>query len=248
MKLPGRATLAANVVALGFLLFLYAGDLYDYTRAQTAEVSAMVKMPNIAFAGAVVVLTIALTVFALLTMAKNSPKDHRAYRLLPILAVVAMFVDLFVLSADTSMISPPDQTTLTLQMLARAATERSGTEAVASAERDIKDLLKELGAPPYLIRGKPAESYSLQYRENCDGPIEDAPGAQVGTFLYCVSKTKKEAWITVVALPYEARFGSPQVFSKDGRAMVAIVTPKIESSGEEGMLPFEMVEELDAGM
>lgn len=225
MKLPGKATVATNVLALLFLAYLYVGDVLDYGRALTAEASALHKLPNVIFASLVLATTGAVVVMLAVKLTRGADAADRVFRLLPIVAVVALFVDLFVLSADDAVINPPDQAAVALQMFTEAASARSTANQVPTSERDLTDLLKDLGAPPYLLKGKPATAYSLSRRDNCTGPVEEAPGVQVGTFIYCVAPDRKSAWVTVMALPYEERFGVPRVLSRQGVSLVTLVRP-----------------------
>lgn len=246
MKLPGKATLATNVIALAFLLFLYVGDLVDYLRAQRAEVSAFGKPPNVLFAALVLAAVTGVLVLLTLKLMQGVEAKNRVFRLLPIVAVVSIFIDLFVLSVDDTLINPADQMSLALQLFGKTASERGTASQVPSTDRDLADIVKEFGAPPYLLRGQPAPAFTIQRRENCEGPVGEAPGAQVGTFLYCVAADKRTAWVTLVALPYEERFGVAKVLSRDGRPMVAIVTPLVpeeldlsEGEADPDVPPFE---------
>ena len=248
MKLPGKGTIASNAIALVFLLFLYVGDVIDFVRARAAEVAAMQQLPNVGFAIAVLAVSVAVAIVVLLAMRRGAPSDSKAFRLLPIVAVVAIFIDLFVLSVDAPIMSSPEHMKTMLQAFARVAHERSTYEHVASSERDLYDAVKEFGAPPYLVKGEPVEAFAIQRRDNCEGPVAEAPGAAVGTFLYCVSKDKKTAWVTVVGLPYEERFGNPKVVSAGGAPLFAIVTPQIPEQAEPPEGPAGDLEPLpDAG-
>ncbi|MFL5319389.1 MAG: hypothetical protein ACJ790_07010 [Myxococcaceae bacterium] len=237
MKLPGRGTLIANAALLALVLWLYVADVYDWARARTADVSALTELPRVGYASFILVATAISVGFFLYGIFKDRPPNFRGYRLLPIVAIVGLFVDLFVLSADELPMPPADQTMLVLHSLARSASERSTPEHVLVSDRELADLVKDFGQPPYLVKGKRAEAFTVQRRMDCDGPIKEAPGAQVGTFLYCVSKDQTRAWLTVVGLPVEQHFGVPAVITRQGEILGAVVeaeTPSEEPGEEPG--------------
>lgn len=243
MKLPGKPTLIANTVLLALVLFLYVADVWDWMRARTAEVSAMPQLPRAGYAGLVLGATLACLLVTLYGMFTDKPKEFRGYRLLPIVAIIGLFVDLFVLSVDTLPVPSPHQAAIILDAFAREASARSGPDQVVDDNGALSDIMKDFNAPPYLVRGKPAEGWTLQIRHNCEGPVLDAPGAQVGTLLYCVSKDRKQAWVSLVALPFEERFGSPRVMTQKGVPLAVVVEPIPEA--EKAALPNGVEEGID---
>jgi hypothetical protein len=206
MRLPGRATLAACVLA-------------------------------------VTVGAIGVAVWAAAT---GKPDRFRGYRFAPIILVLALFVDFFVISANRPPELPPaQQLENTLRVFSASIAERSIGPHVPEDPNVVGPLVEGLGRPPYLVQGRRPEHYALQLRRDCDGPIREAPGATVGAVLYCVSADRKTAWITVQALPAGQTFGSPQVFSVGGQAVVwtaeavpdEALAPAVEPGGEPGVEP-----------
>jgi hypothetical protein len=217
MKLPGRLTVGIHLAGVGALAWLYGGDLIEYRRALGAEVAAMTELPNAALAvGACLAGAAALGV-ALWSVLRGKPAGFRGYRVLPIVVVVVVFVDLFVLGAARGPgIPSPAAFNATLDQFAEKARERSKPGAVLADAQALDGLLAALGRPPYLSRGVRVPRYSLVLREGCEGPVTLAGGAPVGTVYYCVSAARDRAWVTGVALPVEQRFGAPAVFSAGG--------------------------------
>lgn len=239
MNGPSRKTLLVNVLCLGALGWIYGGDLSDALRARTAEVSALLTPPSAVRASVVLGLTgVALAVF-LAGVLRKKPEGFKGYRLLPILLVVALFVDL-VLAESKTPLDSPEMASVALQHFQAEAQKLSTVEAVPSRAQVLQPLVDALGAPPYLERGTPVPAYALQVRMDCEGPVRDAPGTRPGTLLYCVARDRKQAWVTLVGLPSEVRFGAPAVLSRRGEPRVSTVRVQVpeepdESEGVQGI-------------
>lgn len=227
-----RKTLVTNVLCLGALGWIYGGDLSDALRARTAEVSALLAPPSAARASGVLGLAgVGLAVF-LAGLLRKKPEGFKGYRLLPILLVVALFVDL-VLAEGRTPLDSPELAAVALQRFQAEAQKLSTVEAVPSRAQALQPLVDALGAPPYLERGAPVPAYALQVRTECEGPARDAPGTRPGTLLYCVARDGKQAWVTLVGLPAEVRFGAPAVVSRRGEPRVATVRVQEPAEPEE---------------
>jgi hypothetical protein len=219
-----RRSSVALLVSAAVLAWLYGGDLLDYWRAKHAEVSAMSELPRLWFACTALLGTIAGGAAAAWARRTKSSPDYRAYRLLPIWAVLALFVDFLVLQS-ASPLSSAEELWLGLHAFQRRAQEVADERGLPRDAQGLSDVLDALGSgPPYLEQGAPAREYRLQVRHDCAGPVEEAPGSGVGTILYCVSGDGRTAWITAVALPAEQRFGPPRVFSVGGQVRALVVT------------------------
>jgi hypothetical protein len=217
-------TVLANTVCFALLAWLYGGDLRDALRARTAEVAAFQQLPSPLKPSLVLGVTGAALLVALYGLARRRGTDFRGYRLLPIVLVSALFLDLLFAESEVPL-SSASMSQYALQRFGQGAQERSREGRVPTERTALQPLVEELGAPPYLVKGAPLQRYALQVRENCDGPVTQAPGAQVGTLVYCVARGAEGAWVTLVALPSEQRFGPPQVFSTAGRPHVVSVLP-----------------------
>lgn len=227
MKGPGRGLVVVGLASALLLAWLYGGDLLDFFRARKAPVSAFTELPNVWFAGAVLAATAAAAgAFAWGLGSKKGP-DYRGYRLLPIVALVSLFIDLFALSASKVPIGSADHLSMTLQLFQQQAQGLATAAAVSDDPAALSALLPSLGEPPFLLEGRRAKAYSLQLRTGCAGPAGAAgaaPATQVGTFIYCVAKDRQTAWTTVVALPAEERFGEAAIFTRGGQLQAALVT------------------------
>jgi hypothetical protein len=153
---------------------------------------------------------------ALYGLLRRRGPEFRGYRLLPIVLVSALFLDLLFAESEVP-VSSAGSASFALQHFAKEAQALSRNGTLPTEPAQLQPLLEQLGAPPYLVRGQPAPAYGLQVRQRCDGPVTQAPGAQVGTLLYCVAPDARTAWVSLVGLPSEQRFGPPQVFSAAGR-------------------------------
>jgi hypothetical protein len=244
MKLPSTKTLVANVACLVVLGWLYGGDLMDALQARGAEVSAFLEPPRVGWPAGVLVATVGVLGVVAWGLWRGRGEDFKGYRLLPILLVSALFVDLMFSESQLPM-PPTDVAVLSLRHFQQQAQALASEKAVPADPAVLRPLLDELGEPPYLVRGTRVGAWSLQVRENCEGPIAEAPGAQVGTLLYCVSPGRERAWITLVGLEAGARFGVPVVLSVGGEPHYALVrTVGPEPSVEEvqgDSLPFQAI-------
>ncbi len=224
MKLPSRKTLLANAACLLLLAWLYGGDLLDGLRARDAEVSAFTVLPSVNRPAGVLVLGVLALGGVVWGLMRRRGDEYKGYRLLPILLVGALFVDLVV--AESRMpLGSTDLATMSLQYFHQLAQEQATQEAVSADPALLRPLLDKLGRPPYLVRGQPLQGYTLQVREGCEGPVRSAPGIQPGTFIYCVAPGRKGAWLTLVGLPAERRFGEPDVLSVGGEVRFLLVRP-----------------------
>lgn len=227
MTLPSRKTLLGNVLSLAAIAWIYGGDLSDAVRARTAEVSALVELPSPVRPTVVLSLAaLALGVVVLGGIARGKAEGFKGYRLLPILLVGALFADL-VLAESRIPIDSTDMASMSLQRFQKLAQELSTRDAVVDDPRILQPFLEEMGRPPYLVRGEPMTAYTLQVRKDCEGPVRDAPGVRPGTVLYCVAPERKAAWVTVVGLSGETRFGSPEMLSVRGEVRFLLVQPAI---------------------
>ncbi len=216
MMRPSTKTWLSNAVCLVVLAWLYGGDLRDALRARTAEVAAFALPPSPVQPAVVLAVTALAALVALYGLARRRGPEFRGYRLLPIVLVSALFLDLLFAESEVP-VSSAGAANYALQHFAQAVQQRAGAGALPTTPAQLQPLLEPLGQPPYLVRGQPVPAYGLQVRERCDGPVAQAPGAQVGTLLYCVAPGARAAWVTLVGLPSEQRFGTPQVFSVGGR-------------------------------
>jgi hypothetical protein len=223
---PSRKTLLINGGCLLLVAWLYGGDLSDAIRAREAEVSAFSALPPLVPPALVLVAgTLALGV-AVWGMLRGRGDDFKGYRLLPIVLVCGLFIDL-VFAERRSPLSPTDVASMSLQKFHGMAQELATADAVPADPAVLHRLLEDFGPPPYLVRGQPAGEYTLQVRQDCDGPVRSASGLQPGTFIYCVAPERKGAWITLVGLPAERRFGLPDVLSVNGETRFLVVQPAL---------------------
>ncbi|RKG64347.1 hypothetical protein D7V80_27310 [Corallococcus sp. CA054B] len=232
MSGPSRKTLLTNVLCLGALGWIYGGDLSDALSARTAEVSALLTPPSAVRASVVLGLAgVGLAVFVA-GLLRKKPEDFKGYRLLPILLVLALFLDL-VLAEGRTPLDPPEMAAVALQRFQNEAQKLATVESVPSRAQVLQPLVDALGAPPYLERGTSVPAYTLQVRTDCEGPARGAPGTRAGTLLYCVARDGKQAWVTLVGLPAEVRFGAPAVLSHRGEPRVAVVRAQLPAEPEE---------------
>jgi|GEM_PF-1090072 len=239
MTLPSRKTLLGNVLSLAAIAWIYGGDLADALRARTADVSALVELPSPIRPAVVLTLAALATVVAVMGLAQGKVEGFKGFRLLPIVLVGALFADL-VLAESRIPIDSTDMASMSLQRFHKLAQALSTQDAVAEDPRVLQPLLEELGRPPYLVHGEPLTAYALQVRKDCEGPVRDAPGVRPGTLLYCVAPERKGAWVTLVGLAAEKRFGAPELLSADGQVRFLLVQPALaEEDPAEPGAPFQ---------
>jgi len=224
MKLPAPKTVVTNVACLLVLLWLYGGDLLDGLRARSAEVSAFLTPPRVEWPAVVLVVTVGVLAVVLWGLWHERPEGFKGYRLLPIVLVCALFVDLVLMESQVPL-GAEDVALMSLSQFEQRAQSLVNGPTVPSDPAILGPVLEKMGQPPYLVRGTRAEAWSLQVRANCDGPVREAPGLEVGTFIYCVAPDRKLAWVSLVGLPVGERFGRPAVVTEDGEPHVGIVQP-----------------------
>lgn len=231
MKLPSLKTLLSNLACLLALTWLYGGDLLDALRARSAEVAALLAPPPVVWPAVVLAATAGVLGVVLWGGARGHGEDFKGYRLLPILLVTALFFDL-VLQESEVPLRPEDVAAMSLSHFQTRAQALVNGRTVPSEPAVLRALVEELGQPPYLVRGSRAQAWSLQVRQECQGPVNEAPGLEVGTLIYCVAPGREAAWVTLVGLPAGERFGHPAVLSVDGEPRVALVQPLPAEQGE----------------
>jgi hypothetical protein len=224
MMLPKTRTLLANVVCLWVLVWLYGGDLRDASRARSAEVSAFLAPPPRVWPAVVLAATGMALGVAVWGVLRGRGEDFKGYRLLSILLVGALFRDM-VFAENQTPLRSEDVALLSLRQFQEQAQALSNGRTVPADPEVLRPLVAQLGQPPYLVRGTRPPSWSLQVRPDCQGPVREAPGLAVGTFIYCVAPGREQAWITLIGLPMGERFGAPSVMSSGGEPQVAIVQP-----------------------
>ncbi|MBX5481658.1 MAG: hypothetical protein IRZ16_07430 [Myxococcaceae bacterium] len=218
-----RALIAFDAVCLLLLGWLYGTDVADWVRARTAPVSALTELPRLWFAVPVLALTGALAVVIALAVWRNRDATYRGYRLPPILVAVVLFVDVLVLGAQRIPISSADQSAMALHLAARLLSDRVGPEGVPLDANAVGEILRGMGAPPFLVRGRRPDHFVAQVRTGCDAPVGEAPGLEAGTIIYCASRDRRVAWLTLVGLAAERRFGDPEIFTRDGLVQTTVV-------------------------
>jgi hypothetical protein len=224
MTLPSRKLLLANAGCLLLLAWLYGGDVRDALQARSAEVAAFTELPALVRPAAVLVigaLALGATAWGLL---RRRGDGYKGYRLLPLVLVGALFVDLVVAERRVPLGSL-ELASISLQSFHSQVQQLATAEAVPADPAVLNPLLEKLGRPPYLVRGQPLSQYTLLVRQDCEGPARSALGLQPGTLLYCVAPGRKGAWITLVGLPAERRFGTPDVVSVGGEPRFLLVEP-----------------------
>lgn len=224
MTHPSRKLLLANAGCLLLLAWLYGGDVRDALQARAAEVAAFTEVPPLLRPAGVLLLGALALAAALWGLLRRRGEDYRGYRLLPLVLVGALFMDL-VLVERRIPLSSLELASLSLQSFQVQAQRLATEDTVPTEPAVLTPLLEKLGRPPYLVRGQPVPRYTLLVRQDCEGPVRSAPGLQPGTFLYCVAPGRKGAWITLVGLPAERRFGTPDVLSVGGEPRVLWVQP-----------------------
>jgi hypothetical protein len=223
---PSGKTLLTNAACLLLLAWLYGGDLRDAVRARGAEVSAFPTLPPLIPPAVVLTLGILALGGVVWGLLRRRGDDFKGYRLLPIVLVGGLFMDL-VAAEKRSPLSATDMASMSLQYFHGMAQELATPQAVPAEPAVLYPLLEKLGRPPYLVRGQPSSGYTLQVRQDCEGPVRSASGLQPGTFIYCVAPERKGAWITLVGLPAERRFGAPDVLSVNGEVRFLLVQPSV---------------------
>ncbi|MBK7862750.1 MAG: hypothetical protein IPJ65_29900 [Archangiaceae bacterium] len=218
-----RVSVAVNAGSFLLLAWLYGGDLLDAARARGSEVAAMSQLPSVPFAALLVGLSLVgggLTGFGVL---RRRDRTWRGYRVMPIVLVVGLFVDLFLVSANKTPFSSASRVAAAIEVFEQKANALATPGAVISDSESLGALLAELGEVPYLAHGEPLGAWQLKILDGCTGPRLERGEAGAGTLLYCVSADRSQAWVTAVGLPLGERFGAPQVVTSGGEPIAGLV-------------------------
>lgn len=234
MKGTPRARLLGNAAALALLVWLFGGDVVEGLRARSAEVSATSQPPQLAFALLVLVLAVIAAGISAWGWRSGRGDDFRGHRLLPIFAVIAIFVDLFVLSAERNPFASYELTAAAVGHLEQRASGLSLEGRVPVERAQLEALLPELGRPPYLVRGRALTGWTIALRTGCSGPVTDAAGLPAGTLVYCAATDGRRAWITAVGLPWDVRSGLPGIVTTPRGMLLGVVEPP---RAEDPLLP-----------
>jgi hypothetical protein len=218
-----RGTLAVNGAAFALLAWLYGGDISDVLQSQSAEVSAMSQPPSLPFAVVLLALTLLGGGLTVLGVQQRRDGTWKGYRVMPIVLVVGLFVDLFVVSANKTQFSSAARAANAIQQLETRATELSSAAGVSVDAARLQQVLDGLGEPPFLVKGQGVPKWRLEVSSGCSGPRLERGEAAPGTLFYCVSGDRKRAWITAVGLPREVRFGAAALVSSQGQPLVGVV-------------------------
>jgi hypothetical protein len=241
MSTETRQAWAAGCVSAGLMAWLYGGDLAEHLQAQGAEVYAAVYPPDVVFASAMLgALGLCVGVAGVGLWRRRGPA-WKGYRLLPILAVLALFLDLFVVHGEAQRLPSDVRLAAVMEAFAAEVTQTSTHEAVVADPQVLEQVARGLGPPGYLVRGRPLEAFRVEVREGCDGPATPAPGTAAGTLVYCVARDRAQAWVSAAALAAERRSGSPEPFTSRGTLVSAVATalPRPPKTDPESGLPVQ---------
>ena len=229
-----RATLIINALLVLLFVWLYGGELFDASHARVAEVSALSKPPNVWLAVIALLLAALAGGVTVLGVMRKKTNDWRGYRLLPIVAVVTLFVDLLVVSAGTVPLGAFERATLALQVVEQRLNQLASDTAVPTDPATLEPLLADFGGAPWLVKGAAVPKWSLLVRANCTDASTTSAGVAAGTFIYCYAPDRSQGWLTLVGLPREQRFGDPAIVSANGEPLIGHVVPHTTTDVDDG--------------
>ncbi len=223
--------LLAQLPVAAFLLWLYGGDLLRFVRAQSSPVTVMNELPSLPLS--VLGTLVALGFTGTLLLERRFPPGWKPRRAAVLATLVLLLTDFLVLSSRRAFISAPHQLVNAVQRLAEVAREQSSPQGVPRDPRVFADALKNLGPIPIFLHGERVSAWQLTLRDNCDGPAADAQGAAAGTLIYCVSRDRQEAWVTVVATARAETFGEAAVVEVEGLFTGPVTRPPPQQAQEQ---------------
>lgn len=198
------------VAALGWL---YLGDLARWIRAQSAEVTALNELPSLPLSIVGSIAALAAAGLLAVGLAQKRPATWRGFRLGPAAGVIILFFDFAVLSSTRSPFSSAEHAQLGVHLLADHASSGANVDGVPRDADLLATVLEDLGPPPFFVHGVRVPQWSIDVREACDGPASDAAGKGPGTLVYCVSRDRRHAYVTLVGVAAPAIFGPPAIVS-----------------------------------
>lgn len=222
-----RVGLALNGLGAVLLGWLYVGDALDAVRSRSAQVSAYLEPPNLTFALLALLATAAAIAALGWGVYHSRASGWRGYRLMPIVAVVVLFVDLFILTAARSPLTSADRTALTLRSFVDAANAAATLGQVPKIKMELQAMVDVFGPPAYRVQGVPVKAWAVVVRERCLGPVTAIDDEPVGTLFYCLAEDRKTAWVSAVALPVGTYLGAPALFTRGGEVISGVVNAKV---------------------
>lgn len=224
--------LVVSAASLLLLAWLYGGDVLDAVQARSAEVAAFTEPPSLPFAISVLLAGLIGAGVTVTGLVQKRSGAWRGYRVMPIVTVVVLFIDLFFVFGSRSPLTSADRSTQVIQVLTNQANLIGTPERVPTAQQ-LQSLLESFEAPAYLVRGVRPKGWVLKERQGCEGPVLDAGPEPVGTLFYCVRADSKQAWLSLVALPANQRFGTPRVLTRAGQVVAGVVVAPVPDDPED---------------
>lgn len=221
-KLP-KGYLAVTAFGLVCNLWVYGGEVTDTLALRSSEVAALSEAPNLTLAALVLAATFGAAAATLYGVVRRKTAAWRGYTAMPILLVVLLLGNLVFLSSSHSYVGSTELTLHRLNELANQANLLATPTQVPRA-RELESLVPSMDAPPFLVRGERPKAWRLIERDGCSGPADDAKGEPVGTIVYCRASDGQQAWISVVALSLDHRFGPAAMMSRNGKVVAWQVT------------------------
>jgi hypothetical protein len=195
-----------------FLAWLYGGDLVRAAQLTQAPFAAMTQAPSVPLA--VVGAAVALLGLAAFFVARARVAFFG-------LGAGLLLFDFGVLSSGRPPRSVDELVAGVVSVVADEAREQAEGAGVPREAAQLGRVLNELGAPPFFANGVQLQSWALEVKLGCAGPLAEVSGRRPGTLLYCVSADGQQAWVTAVTL--DGAFGAPRVRTE--RGFVGVVSP-----------------------
>lgn len=192
--------LAVNALAFGVVGLAVRGPLGLAAELRGAEYAEAAFPPPAVYV-APLFLTAAAVLVAVVLAARGADAGHRGFRIAPMLAVITVFLHLFVRESFEPLIAPPAvavKDTVRFVAAVQALAAQSGL--LPTTAEECAPALAGLGRPPYLVRGARLDRYAVVVRWPCTQVDLELDGRPPGTLRLCVSPDRREGVVTGVGL------------------------------------------------
>jgi hypothetical protein len=153
------------------------------------------------------------------------PAAWAGFRVVPIAALMVIFVDFGVLGSRRLVGTPEQMAQLAVVGVAERAETLSTTDGLPDDAGSFLSFAEDLGPPPYFLHGAPVPKWEVQVRGGCLGLTGDAGAVSPGTVIYCLSADRRRAWVSVVGLKAGERIGAPAVVSLEEPYVAEVQAP-----------------------
>jgi hypothetical protein len=225
-----RPLFLANGVFAAMMAWVYGRELGVVLAVRTAPAAALRELPSVEVISAGLACALLGLVLVSVGALTRRPASWRGFRVVPIAALLIIFVDFGVLGSRRLPGSPEQLAQLAVQGVAELAQVSASAEGLPADAGTFAALTADLGPAPYFVHGEGVGSWSVEVRLGCSGPPSAAGTSSPGTIVYCLSVDRRRAWVAAVGLKEGQRTGAPALVSSEDPYLAVVELPPREAA------------------